>query len=222
MRFTGSMEKSIMKEVFEIFTERSSWFLELILEHIGLAGTAILIAGTAGLAIGIFLDRHQKCANVVLSIISLFYTIPDIAMFGFLIPLTGIGGKTAIIALTIYALLPMVRNTYTGLGQVDPSILEAAVGMGSTDVQVLFKVKLPVAFSVILAGVRNMVVMTISVAGIASFIGAGGLGKAIYRGISTNNPALMVAGSLLIALLAIFLDLLFGTFEKRVKKRWKM
>lgn len=211
-----------MKEVFEIFTERSSWFLELILEHIGLAGTAILIAGTAGLAIGIFLDRHQKCANVVLSIISLFYTIPDIAMFGFLIPLTGIGGKTAIIALTIYALLPMVRNTYTGLGQVDPSILEAAVGMGSTDVQVLFKVKLPVAFSVILAGVRNMVVMTISVAGIASFIGAGGLGKAIYRGISTNNPALMVAGSLLIALLAIFLDLLFGTFEKRVKKRWKM
>lgn len=216
------MEKSIMKEVFEIFTERSSWFLELILEHIGLAGTAILIAGTAGLAIGIFLDRHQKCANVVLSIISLFYTIPDIAMFGFLIPLTGIGGKTAIIALTIYALLPMVRNTYTGLGQVDPSILEAAVGMGSTKAQVLFKVKLPVAFSVILAGVRNMVVMTISVAGIASFIGAGGLGKAIYRGISTNNPALMVAGSLLIALLAIFLDLLFGTFEKRVKKRWKM
>lgn len=211
-----------MKEVFEIFTERSSWFLELILEHIGLAGTAILIAGTAGLAIGIFLDRHQKCANVVLSIISLFYTIPDIAMFGFLIPLTGIGGKTAIIALTIYALLPMVRNTYTGLGQVDPSILEAAVGMGSTEAQVLFKVKLPVAFSVILAGVRNMVVMTISVAGIASFIGAGGLGKAIYRGISTNNPALMVAGSLLIALLAIFLDLLFGTFEKRVKKRWKM
>ncbi len=211
-----------MKEVFEIFTERSSWFLELILEHIGLAGTAILIAGTAGLAIGIFLDRHQKCANVVLSIISLFYTIPDIAMFGFLIPLTGIGGKTAIIALTIYALLPMVRNTYTGLGQVDPSILEAAVGMGSTKAQVLFKVKLPVAFSVILAGVRNMVVMTISVAGIASFIGAGGLGKAIYRGISTNNPALMVAGSLLIALLAIFLDLLFGTFEKRVKKRWKM
>lgn len=149
------MEKSIMKEVFEIFTERSSWFLELILEHIGLAGTAILIAGTAGLAIGIFLDRHQKCANVVLSIISLFYTIPDIAMFGFLIPLTGIGGKTAIIALTIYALLPMVRNTYTGLGQVDPSILEAAVGMGSTKAQVLFKVKLPVAFSVILAGVRN-------------------------------------------------------------------
>ncbi|MCI9487849.1 MAG: ABC transporter permease [Lachnospiraceae bacterium] len=212
----------MMKEVFEIFTERSSWFLELILEHIGLAGTAILIAGTAGLAIGIFLDRHQKCANVVLSIISLFYTIPDIAMFGFLIPLTGIGGKTAIIALTIYALLPMVRNTYTGLGQVDPSILEAAVGMGSTKAQVLFKVKLPVAFSVILAGVRNMVVMTISVAGIASFIGAGGLGKAIYRGISTNNPALMVAGSLLIALLAIFLDLLFGTFEKRVKKRWKM
>ena len=211
-----------MKEVFEIFTERSSWFLELILEHIGLAGTAILIAGTAGLAIGIFLDRHQKCANVVLSIISLFYTIPDIAMFGFLIPLTGIGGKTAIIALTIYALLPMVRNTYTGLGQVDPSILEAAVGMGSTKAQVLFTVKLPVAFSVILAGVRNMVVMTISVAGIASFIGAGGLGKAIYRGISTNNPALMVAGSLLIALLAIFLDLLFGTFEKRVKKRWKM
>lgn len=211
-----------MAEVFEILTERSSWFLGLILEHMLLAGTAILIAGAAGLIIGIFLDRHQKCANVVLGVVSLLYTIPDIAMFGFLIPITGIGGRTAVIALTIYALLPMVRNTYTGLGQVSSSILEAARGMGSTEAQVLFKVKLPMAFSVILAGVRNMVVMTISVAGIASFIGAGGLGKAIYRGISTNNPALMTAGSLLIALLAIFLDLLFGTFEKRVKKRWKM
>ncbi len=205
-----------------MITDRAPWFSELALEHILLAGTASLIAGTAGLLIGILLDKYRKCANVVLSVISVLYTIPDIAMFGFLIPVTGIGGKTAVIALTIYALLPMVRNTYAGLDQVDPSILEAAAGMGSTSFQVLMKVKLPMAFSIILTGVRNMVVMTVSVAGIASFIGAGGLGSAIYRGISTNNTVLMVSGSILIALMAVLLDWIFSVFEKRVKKRRRM
>ena len=205
-----------------MITDRAPWFSELALEHILLAGTASLIAGTAGLLIGILLDKYRKCANVVLSVIRVLYTIPDIAMFGFLIPVTGIGGKTAVIALTIYALLPMVRNTYAGLDQVDPSILEAAAGMGSTSFQVLMKVKLPMAFSIILTGVRNMVVMTVSVAGIASFIGAGGLGSAIYRGISTNNTVLMVSGSILIALMAVLLDWIFSVFEKRVKKRRRM
>lgn len=205
-----------------MITDRAPWFSELALEHILLAGTASLIAGTAGLLIGILLDKYRKCANVVLSVISVLYTIPDIAMFGFLIPVTGIGGKTAVIALTIYALLPMVRNTYAGLDQVDPSILEAAAGMGSTSFQVLMKVKLPMAFSIILTGVRNMVVMTVSVAGIASFIGAGGLGSAIYRGISINNTVLMVSGSILIALMAVLLDWIFSVFEKRVKKRRRM
>ena len=212
----------MIAEVFNILIERREWFLEIFLQHIALAGTAILLAGSIGLVLGIFINQYKKASHLVLSLTNLLYTIPDIAMFGFLIPLTGIGDKTAIVALTIYALLPMVRNTFTGLNNVDQSILEAAVGMGSTRWQVLFRVQLPLAFSVILAGIRSMVVMTISVAGIASFIGAGGLGSAIYRGIATNNTVLMISGALLIAALAILMDILFGVLEKQVKKRWKM
>lgn len=209
-------------EVLQILVERRWWFLEKLGEHIYLAGTAILLAGTIGLILGILINQHKKASHLVLSFVNLIYTIPDIAMFGFLIPITGIGNKTAIVALTVYALLPMVRNTFTGLNQVDAAILEAAVGMGSTRWQVLFRVQLPMAFAVILSGVRSMVVMVISVAGIASFIGAGGLGSAIYRGIATNNTELMIAGAIVIALVAILTDILFGMLEKQVKKRWKM
>lgn len=129
-------------------------------------------------------------------------------MLGFLIPFSGVGNATAVIALTVYALLPMVRNTHTGIANVDLAILEAAKGMGSTRMQILFKIKLPLAMPVILSGIRNMVTMTIALAGIASFIGAGGLGVAIYRGITTNNAAMTMVGSLLIALLALIMDFL--------------
>lgn len=150
------------------------------------------------------------------------YTIPSIALFGFLIPFSGIGNTTAVIALTIYALLPMVRNTYTGIRNIDPEITEAARGMGSTPFQLLYRIELPLAFPVILTGLRNMVVMTIALAGIAAFIGAGGLGVAIYRGITTNNPAMTVAGSLLIALLALLTDGCIGRYENYIKKKRKM
>ncbi|MCI9099060.1 MAG: ABC transporter permease [Lachnospiraceae bacterium] len=212
----------MITDIAGILIERKEWFLELLLDHVMLAGTAILLAGSIGLALGILINQYQKSAQLVLSLVNMLYTIPDIAMFGFLIPLTGIGKKTAVTALTVYALLPMIRNTYTGLCQVDADILEAATGMGSTKWQVLFRIQLPMAFSVILAGIRNMVVMVISIAGIASFIGAGGLGSAIYRGIATNNSALMIAGSILIALMAIAADIVFGLLEKHVKKRWKV
>ena len=142
-------------------------------------------------------------------------------MLGFLIPFSGIGNATAVIALTVYALLPMVRNTHTGISNVDENILEAAKGMGSTRTQILFKIKLPLAMPVILSGIRSMVTMTIALAGIASFIGAGGLGVAIYRGITTNNSAMTMAGSLLIALLALVFDLILGFIEKRMEKRKK-
>ena len=212
----------MITDIAGILIERKEWFLELLLDHVMLAGTAILLAGSIGLALGILINQYQKSAQLVLSLVNMLYTIPDIAMFGFLIPLTGIGKKTAVTALTVYALLPMIRNTYTGLCQVDADILEAAAGMGSTKWQVLFRIQLPMAFSVILTGIRNMVVMVISIAGIASFIGAGGLGSAIYRGIATNNSGLMIAGSLLIALMAIAADIVFGLLEKHVKKRWKV
>ena len=149
---------------------------------------------------------------------NVLYTIPAISLLGILIPFSGIGNKTAVIALTIYGIMPMVRNTYVGLTSLDPDILEAAKGMGSTRMQALLRVKLPMAAGVILAGVRNMVVMTISVAGIASFVGAGGLGVAIYRGITIYNPAMTAAGSILIALLAILCDLALGALERYFKR----
>lgn len=138
---------------------------------------------------------------------------------GILILFTGIGNRTAVIALVLYGIMPMVRNTYAGLTSLDPDIIEAAVGMGSTKLQTLLRVKLPMAAGVIVAGVRNMVVMTISVAGIASFVGAGGLGVAIYRGITIYNPAMTAAGSILIALLAIICDLALGALEQYEKKK---
>lgn len=212
----------MLQDTILIFVERWDWFASLLLKHIALAGTAIVLAGVLGLLLGILINQKKQLAQFVLGLANTLYTIPDIAMFGILIPFTGIGEKTALIALTVYALMPMVRNTYTGLNSVDPSILEAAIGMGSTRWQVLWRVQLPLAFSVILAGIRSMVVMTISVAGIASYIGAGGLGTPIYRGIATNNSALILAGSVSIALLAIVADCLFGLLEKRVQNRWKM
>lgn len=159
---------------------------------------------------------------VIMSVVNFVYTIPAIALLGFLIPISGIGDNTAVIALTIYGLLPMVRSTYTGIDTINPSIIEAARGMGSTELQILFKVKIPLATTVILSGLRNMVVMTIALAGIASFIGAGGLGVAIYRGITTNNSALTVAGSLLIAVLASGVDLIIGRIEKMLKNKWRL
>ena len=157
---------------------------------------------------------------MVLGIVNVIYTIPSISLLGFLIPLTGIGNRTAIIALTVYGLLPIVRNTYTGLTTVDATILEVAEGLGSDGRQMMFRIRFPLALPVIISGFRNMVVMIIAMGGIASFIGAGGLGVAIYRGITTYNMTLTAAGSILIALLALVSDRLLSLAEKAVNRRY--
>jgi len=151
-----------------------------------------------------------------LGTVNILYTIPSIALLGFFITITGVGNTTALIALTIYALLPIIRSTYTGIVNINPLIIEASEGMGSTKLQQLFKVKLPLALPVLMSGIRNMVTMTIALAGIASFVGAGGLGVAIYRGITTNNSAMTFLGSLLIAILALIFDFILGIIEKRL------
>lgn len=209
----------LLQEIFSIYTQRADWFWDLLLAHIGLALSAIVVAGILGLLIGIGIAQCPKIAPPVMGGCNVLYTIPAISLLGILIPFTGIGNKTAVIALTIYGVMPMVRNTYVGLTSLDPDILEAVMGMGSTQTQSLLRVKLPMAAGVILAGVRNMVVMTISVAGIASFVGAGGLGVAIYRGITIYNPAMTAAGSILIALLAIICDLALGALERYLKQK---
>ena len=211
-----------LKEVIGLYVERGPWFLELLAAHVRLSLMAIAIAGTLGLVIGIVLSEYRKAAPFVIGICNVFYTIPSISMLGILIPLLGIGDKNAVTAISIYALMPMVRNTYTGLTTVDKDILEAAKAMGSNRIQTLTRVTLPLAFPVILTGLRSMTVMAISMCGLASYIGASGLGKAIYRGISIYNPQMTFAGSILIALLALTADLLLGFAEKLYKKKRRM
>lgn len=214
--------KVILQRVINMYIERSDFFKEILIQHISICLIAIVIASILGIGLGILISEFKNIASVVLSIVNFVYTIPSIALLGFFIPISGIGDTTAIIALTIYALLPMVRSTFTGIESIDPSIIESARGMGSTEFQILYKIKLPLATTVILSGLRNMVVMTIALGGIASFIGAGGLGIAIYRGITTNNPDLTVAGSLLIALLALFMDIIIGAIERIIRKKWRL
>ena len=208
----------MLTEIIDLIQSRWDFFLGLLVEHIQISLLSIVIAMVIGLTIGILISEYQKSSKVVIGIVNFIYTIPSISLLGFLIPLSGVGDATAVIALTVYALLPMVRNTHTGLTNVSPLLLEAATGMGSTKMQTLIKVKLPLAMPVIISGIWSMAVMTIALAGIASFIGAGGLGVAIYRGITTNNKAMTLVGSLLIAVLAIAVDFLIGRIEKMVKR----
>ena len=209
----------LLSSIFSLYRDRADWFAGLLADHIMLALSAIAMSLIIGLLLGIWISEQPKIAPAVMGVCNVMYTVPSISLLGILIPFTGIGNKTAVIALTIYGIMPMVRNTYVGLTTLDRDILEAAQGMGSIRMQTLLRVKLPMAAGVILAGVRNMVVMTISVAGIASFVGAGGLGVAIYRGITIYNPAMTAAGSILIARLAIFCDLALGALELYFKKR---
>ena len=194
--------------------------MDLVLQHLYLSGVSIVAAFFIGGIIGIIITKNQGLSAIVLSVVNFLYTIPSIAFFGFLIAFTGIGSRTAIIVLTAYALLPMVRSTHTGIKYLDADILEAALGMGTSPLQMLLKIQLPLAFPVILSGLRTMVVMVIATAGIASFVGAGGLGVAIWRGITTNNSLLTVSGSLLIACVALSADFLIGCMQKSINKRW--
>ena len=169
--------------MWSFLLERKEYLYELLLQHIVLLTTAIIIIVIIGVGIGIALLYYKRIRNLVLGVVNFLYTIPSIAMFGLFIPLIGIGFVNAFVVLVIYGLLPMIRNTYTGLSEVDPNLLDAAKGMGATPMQIFVRVRWPLAFPTILSGFRTMVVMTIALAGLASFIGAGGLGQAIYRGI---------------------------------------
>ncbi|QUI21340.1 ABC transporter permease [Vallitalea pronyensis] len=208
-----------MNSVITIYIERWDFFKDLFVQHVALTMTAVSIITVIGITTGILMTRNRYIAGVLLAVTNFLYTIPSIALFGFLVAITGIGNKSAITALTIYGVLPIIRNTYVGIMEVDEQTIESAIGMGSTRKQLLFKIQLPLALPVIITGFRTMVIMTIALGGIASFIGAGGLGVAIWRGITTNFPQMTIAGSLLVALLAIVTDLVLGYIEKIMRKR---
>ena len=206
----------MISQLTKLLTEDFKFFLNLTVEHILISLLAISIASVLGIILGIIISEYRRFSGLILGIVNILYTIPSIALLGFFITITGVGNTTALIALIIYALLPIIRSTYTGIITINPLIIEASEGMGSTKLQQLFKVKLPLALPVLMSGIRNMVTMTIALAGIASFVGAGGLGVAIYRGITTNNSAMTFLGSLLIAILALIFDFILGIIEKRL------
>ena len=211
---------TFIRNVFSLFMERKEFFLTLFIQHMYLTFLAILIITVIGIAVGIYMTRNKVLAGFIMGTVNIIYTIPSIALFGFLVALTGVGNKSALIALCIYGLLPVIRNTYVGINEVDPFLIQAATGMGSTDRQLLLKVQIPLALPVIFAGFRTMVVMTIALGAIASFIGAGGLGVAIWRGITTNFPEMTFAGSLLVAGLAFVVDFILGLIERLMKNQY--
>lgn len=205
--------------VWHFMLEHRAEILARTLEHLWLVTAAMGIALLIGLPVGVALVRHSSLRRWVLGAANVVQTIPSLALFGFLIPvpfLGGIGANTAIVALMLYALLPILRNTYTGIAGVDPSVLEAARAMGMTPRQILWQIELPLAMGVILAGVRVATVLCIGVATIAAAVGAGGLGVFIFRGVAMVNNSVILAGAIPAALLAIAADLLLGAVERKL------
>jgi len=182
-------------------------------EHLFLSLVSILIATAIAVPLGIYISRKRRLAEPIIGVTSIFQTVPSLALFGFLLPLFGIGNTTAIIALTIYALLPILRNTYIGITGVDASVIEAGRGMGMTKNQILRMIELPLALPIIMGGLRTATVLTIGVATLAAFIGAGGLGDLIYRGLSTARNELVLAGAIPAALLALLCDWILKRIE---------
>lgn len=189
-------------------------------EHVWLVAIAMALAILIGVPLGMFVVERTALRRVALGVASIFQTIPSLALFGFLIPIPWIGGvgkRTAIVALVLYALLPILRNTYVGLTGIDPAVLEAAEAMGMTRGQILFRVRFPLALTVILAGIRTATIITIGVATIAAAIGAGGLGTFIFRGVALVSDSLILAGAIPAALLALLADFLLGLLERRLR-----
>lgn len=184
-------------------------------EHLLLVIVAIGIATFVSIPLGILITRNRLLRQPILAIANVLQTIPSLALFGLLIPLVGIGAVPAIIALTLYSFLPIIRNTYVGITSIDPAIREAGRGMGMTDWQLLSQVEIPLAMGVILAGVRVAAVIAIGIATIAAAIGAGGLGVFIFRGISVVNNQLILAGAVPAAAIALVADYGIGWLEKR-------
>jgi osmoprotectant transport system permease protein len=195
---------------------------ELMLEHVWLVGISTLLAVAIGLPLGILLTRQPSLRKPILGGANVMQTVPSLALFGLLMPVPWLGERAdrlVILALTLYALLPIIRNTYAGITGVDAAVVEAGRGMGMTDLQLLFQVQLPLALGVIIAGVRVATVVSVGVATIAAAVGAGGLGEYIFRGLAMVNNQLILAGAIPAAALALFADIALGLIERLLRPR---
>lgn len=208
--------------VFRFILQNHGQVLELTLEHLWLVGTSTVFAALIGIPLGILIARRPALDKPVLGSANIIQTIPSLALFGFLLPIPWLGERAdrlAILALTLYALLPIIRNTHTGIRGVDPAVVEAGRGMGLTESQLLFQVQLPLAVSVILSGVRVAVVASVGLATIAAAIGAGGLGEFIFRGLAMVDDRVILAGAIPAAILALVADAGLGWLERRLRAR---
>ncbi len=204
-----------MRNFIDTLVSRQDMIISALLEHMYLSFVAVAIGIAIALPLGILITRYRRYAESIIGVTAVFQTIPSLALFGFLVPILGIGSPTALIALIIYALLPILRNTYTGIAGVDDSTIEAGRGMGMTRTQILRQIELPLALPFIMAGIRTATVLTVGIATLATFVGAGGLGDIIYRGLQSYNNSLVLAGALPVALLAIGFDQILKWIEKR-------
>ena len=205
--------------VFQFIVQNHGEVLKLTREHLWMVAASMLLAVLIGIPLGILITRKPGLNKPVLGVANIIQTIPSLALFGFLLPVPWIGARSerlAILALTLYALLPLIRNTYAGINGVDRSVVEAGRGMGMTDRQLLFQVELPLALGVIIAGVRVATVISVGLATIAAAIGAGGLGEYIFRGISMVDNEVILAGAIPAAVLALLADFTLGWLEKRL------
>lgn len=206
-----------LPDTIGFLTDRGDQILEQTLRHLQLVAVATLFAVAIGVPLGALLTRRARLARPILGLAKVMQTIPSLALFGFLIPLPllgGIGARTAIIALVVYALLPILQGTYTGLKGVPDSVVEAGIGMGMTPRQLLWSVELPLALPVIMSGIRVATVICVGIATIAAAIGAGGLGTFIFRGVAMVDNRLILAGAVPAAGLAILADFLLGVVER--------
>jgi len=211
-------------EIIEFLVANYNEILYRTIEHILLVFLAVGFAIIAGVSLGIYITQHKRLANVVLYIASIIITIPSIALFGLMIPILslinqGIGYLPAIIAVFLYSLLPIVRNTYTAILNIDPALKEAAVGMGMKNSQLLFKVEIPLSIPIIMAGIRYATVLNIGVMAIATYIGAGGLGTFISAGMSQTNEVKLIVGAASLSVLAIMADYILLFIQNKITSK---
>jgi osmoprotectant transport system permease protein len=204
-------------EFLTYILHNSDRVFQLTVEHVELVGVSIFAATVIGIPLGVAASRNTTLKRWSLAFANVTQTIPSLALFGFLMPATGIGARTAVIALAMYALLPILRNTCVGIAGVDRAVIEAALGMGMTRRQMLWQVELPLAMGVILAGLRVAAVTSVGVATIAAAVGGGGLGTFIFQGLTMVNNNVILAGAVPAAILAVLADAGFGWIERRLR-----
>lgn len=208
-----------LSDVWEYIANNQDYLINLTIQHAHLVLFAIFFGVVIGITLGFLSAYYKPVAAVVLPFAQIMMTVPSIALIGILLPVVGLGFNNGLVALTLYSLLPIVRNTYTGLNEINPSILEAAKGMGLSEKRILWRIKLPLVLPVVFAGIRTAIVMIVGIGAIASYVGAGGLGDLIFRGIARMRPVMILTGAIFISTIAICLDIVMGWIERKLIAR---